>query len=245
MNSTLIGMMNGNDGMTEIQKRLFALQDEPYREFQCKLMPTVDRETVIGVRTPALRKLSRELAKTQDVEAFFQELPHKYFEENNLHGFFIEQNRDFDHVIELLDHFLPYIDNWATCDSIHPKIFAKHLPELLPKIRRWMDSGETYTIRFGMGMLMRYYLDDEFLPEYLELAVKVHSGEYYVNMMTAWFFATALAKQYQETLPYLENHRLEKWVHNKAIQKAVESYRITAEQKTYLKSLKIKCKSLK
>lgn len=226
--------------MTEIQKRLFALRDEKYRLFNCRLMPTVDPDTVIGVRTPELRKLGREIAGSAQAEEFMLALPHKYYEENNLHGFIIEQCRDFGRCVELMDAFLPYIDNWATCDLCSPKCFGKNTAGLLPHIRRWMASGETYTVRFGMGMLMRWYLDDAFCPEYLELVDGVRSEEYYVNMMRAWFFATALAKQYTAALPYIARRRLDTWTHNKAIQKAVESYRITPEQKAYLKTLKVK-----
>lgn len=225
--------------MTDFQKRLFELQDLPYRDFQAKLIPTVAPETVIGVRTPALRKLARELAKGENIQPFLDALPHRYFDENNLHAFLIEQCKDFDRTVALLDAFLPFVDNWATCDLCSPKVFARHLPELLPHIKRWTASGRTYTIRFGLEMLMRYYLDGAFQPAYLDLAASLRSEEYYVNMMIAWFFATALAKQYDATLPYLTERRLAAWTHNKAIQKAVESSRITTEQKGYLKTLKL------
>lgn len=225
--------------MTNFQQRLFALQDLSYRDFQAKLIPTVDPETVIGIRTPALRKLARELAKREDVQSFLDGLPHQYYDENNLHAFLIEQCKDFDRTVALLDAFLPYVDNWATCDLCSPKVFAKHLPELLPHIMRWTASNQTYTIRFGLEMLMRYYLDGAFQPAYLELAASLRSEEYYVNMMIAWFFATALAKQYDAALPYLAERRLEAWTHNKTIQKAVESNRISPEQKGYLKTLRL------
>ncbi|MCI8842758.1 MAG: DNA alkylation repair protein [Oscillospiraceae bacterium] len=225
--------------MTNFQQRLFALQDLSYRDFQAKLIPTVDPETVIGIRTPALRKLARELAKGEDVQSFLDGLPHQYYDENNLHAFLIEQCKDFDRTVALLDAFLPYVDNWATCDLCSPKVFAKHLPELLPHIMRWTASNQTYTIRFGLEMLMRYYLDGAFQPAYLELAASLRSEEYYVNMMIAWFFATALAKQYDAALPYLAERRLEAWTHNKTIQKAVESNRISPEQKGYLKTLRL------
>ncbi len=225
--------------MTNFQQRLFALQDLSYRDFQAKLIPTVDPETVIGIRTPALRKLARELAKGEDVQSFLDGLPHQYYDENNLHAFLIEQCQDFDRTVALLDAFLPYVDNWATCDLCSPKVFAKHLPELLPHIMRWTASNQTYTIRFGLEMLMRYYLDGAFQPAYLELAASLRSEEYYVNMMIAWFFATALAKQYDAALPYLAERRLEAWTHNKTIQKAVESNRISSEQKGYLKTLRL------
>lgn len=223
-----------------VQEQLFALQDLKYRDFQCKLMPTVPTETVIGIRTPELRKYAKTFSKTPEAAEFLKILPHRYYEENNLHGFLIESMRDYGQVIAALDTFLPYVDNWATCDLMRPKVFQKHLPELLEEIRRWMASDRTYTIRFGMEMLMTFYLDEAFRPEYLDWVAEVRSQEYYVNMMIAWYFATALAKQYGAALPYIENHRLEPWTHNKAIQKAIESYRITEEQKMYLRTLKVK-----
>lgn len=223
-----------------VQEQLFALQDLKYRDFQCKLMPTVPTETVIGIRTPELRKYAKTFSKTPEAAEFLKILPHRYYEENNLHGILIESMRDYGQVIAALDAFLPYVDNWATCDLMRPKVFQKHLPELLEEIRRWMASDRTYTIRFGMEMLMTFYLDEAFRPEYLDWVAEVRSQEYYVNMMIAWYFATALAKQYGTVLPYIENHRLEPWTHNKAIQKAIESYRITEEQKMYLRTLKVK-----
>lgn len=224
----------------EIEARLFELQDLKYKDFQCRLIPTVNPDTVIGVRTPELRKLGKELSKRDDIEEYLKDLPHKYYDQNNLHGFIIETGKDYDKTIQRLEAFLPYVDNWATCDLMSPKLFKKHFAELYIKIREWIDSGKTYTIRFGIEMLMSFYLDDEFKEEYLDLVAGVRSQEYYVNMMVAWYFATALAKQYDKTLPYIENHKMDKWTHNKAIQKAVESYRITDEQKLYLKTLKIK-----
>ena len=224
----------------KVQKQLMAMQDLKYRDFQCKLMPTVASDTVIGVRTPELRKFAKEFSKKPDVDEFLKILPHKYYEENNLHGFLIETIKDYDRVITELDAFLPYVDNWATCDLMRPKIFQKHLEELLGKIKEWINDDHTYTIRFGIEMLMSFYLDEQFCPEFLELVSYVQSEEYYVNMMVAWYFATALAKQYDDTLPYIEQHRLSKLTHNKAIQKAVESYRISDGQKTYLRTLKVK-----
>lgn len=224
-----------------IQERLFALQDLKYREFHAKLIPTIDFERVIGIRTPALRKLAREVARMPESREFMKILPHFYYEENNLHGFLIEGIKDYEECIEAIEVFLPYIDNWATCDLISPKIFKKHLPELIEKIKEWMASEHTYTIRFGMEMLMRYYLEeDTFLEEYLEMVAAIRSEEYYVNMMIAWYFATALAKQYDAAIPYIEQRKLERWTHNKAIQKAVESYRVSDEQKAYLRSLRWK-----
>lgn len=224
----------------QIRSDLFALQDKEYRDFHSRLIPTVNPENIIGVRTPALRKYAKQLSKTPQAEEYLKLLPHKYYDENNLHGFLIEDIKDYDAVITALDAFLPYVDNWATCDMMAPKIFKKHLPELLVKIKEWIASDKTYTIRFGIGMLMKYYLDEAFSCEYPDMVAAVRSEEYYVNMMVAWYFATALSKQYDAVLPYLENHRLSQWTHNKAIQKAIESYRITAEQKVYLRGLKIK-----
>ena len=228
------------DSQTEVQSQLFKMQDLKYRDFQAKLMPTVKKEMIIGVRTPQLRKFAAVFSKQPEATVFLKTLPHKYYEENNLHGFLIERMKDYESCICALDAFLPYVDNWATCDLMTPKIFQKHLTELLCQIKKWIQSDQTYTIRFGVEMLMCFYLDNEFRPEYLELPVKIKSHEYYVNMMIAWYFATALAKQYKATLPYLEQYKLEPWTHNKAIQKAVESYRITDEQKAYLRTLKIK-----
>ena len=221
-----------------IRERLFELQDLKYRDFNSSLIPTVDKETVIGVRTPQLRKLAKELSKDPDIENFLRTLPHKYFEENNLHGLIIEAMKYYDRCVAEMKLFLPYIDNWATCDIISPKIFKKHLPELLDEIKVWIGSDHTYTVRFGIEMLMSFYLDDEFKPGYPEMVAGVKSEEYYVNMMIAWYFATALAKQWDATVPYIEQHKLSDWVHRKTIQKAVESYRITPEQKVYLKSFR-------
>lgn len=223
-----------------ILQRLFALQDLVYKDFQAKLMPTVDKETIIGVRTPLLRKLAKELAKREDIGAYLDDLPHLYYDENNLHGFILCEDKDFARTVERVDAFLPYVDNWATCDLLSPKVFAKHKAELTAYIQRWLASDRTYTVRFGIEMLMSHYLDADFAPEYPAWVAAVESGEYYVNMMIAWYFATALAKQYDAVLPYLTERRLSTWTHNKTIQKAVESYRITDEQKAYLKLLKIK-----
>lgn len=223
----------------DIQERLFQLQDREYRDFNAALIPTVPKELVIGVRTPELRKLAKEVYKSGEAADFMAVLPHEYFEEDNLHGFLIEQIKDFNECIKALDRFLPYVDNWGTCDSMRPKVLGKHKMELLEHIKRWISSEHTYTIRFGIGMLMCHFLDEDFRPEYLDWA-NVESDEYYVNMMCAWYYATALAKQYGSTLPYIEPKKLPKWVHNKAIQKARESNRINKEQKEYLNSLKIR-----
>ena len=228
--------------MTEIQEKLFALQDEGYRDFNAKLLPTVDKARIIGVRTPALRQLAKELLKTVDTAPFMAQLPHAYFEEDGLHAAFIEAIRDFDACLAETERFLPFVDNWATCDCMKPPVFRRHKAELLPYIRVWLDSGETYTVRYGVNMLMSHFLDADFDPMYLDWAAELRSEEYYVNMVIAWYFATALAKQYEAALPYLEQQRLDCWTHNKAIQKAVESYRISDEQKTYLKTLKRKKK---
>lgn len=225
-----------------VKERLFALQDETYKQFHSRLMPTIEPEKIIGVRTPLMRKLAKDLKKDAafDEYAFMKMLPHDYYEENNLHGFFLEMEKDYDALIEQLDAFLPYVDNWATCDLISPKLLKKHPDGFLEKIKEWIRSEQTYTIRFGIEMLMSYYLDEAFLPEYLLWVAEVKSEEYYVNMMIAWYFATALAKQYEQTLPILLEERLDIWTHNKTIQKAVESYRITDEQKQYLRTLRKK-----
>ena len=223
-----------------ITEQLFALQDLEYKKFHSKLMPTINPEVIIGVRTPKLRMLAKQISKSTAVEKFLAELPHQYYEENNLHGFLIETIKDFDACIAALNKFLPYVDNWATCDMMAPKVLKKDLPKLYEWVKRWISSGETYTVRFGVNLLMKYFLDEAFLTEYPELVASIHSEEYYVKMVMAWYFATALAKQYDAVLPYLTEKRLDMWTHNKTIQKAVESYRITPEQKAYLKTLKIK-----
>lgn len=222
----------------DIQERLFQLQDKEYRDFNAALIPTVPKEQVIGVRTPELRKFAREVFKSGEAAEFMAALPHEYLEEDNLHGFLIEQIKDFDKCIEELDRFLPYVDNWATCDGMRPKVLGKHKNELLGHIKRWISSEYTYTARFGIGMLMCHFLDEEFSLEYLDWA-NIESDEYYVNMMCAWYYATALAKQYEATIHCFEEKKLPKWVHNKAIQKARESFRVNKEQKDYLKTLKI------
>lgn len=224
--------------MTSLQKRLFELQDTKYRDFHSKLIPDIEKERIIGIRTPVLRRFAKEFGKTAEAADFLEELPHDYYEENNLHIMLLTQVQDFGKCLEQIEKFLPYIDNWATCDLPLPKCFAKHKEELLEHIRSWIASGETYTIRYGMGVLMRLYLDEDFRPEYPEWVTGVSSEEYYVNMMIAWYLATALVKQWDTVIPYLEERRLSPWVHRKIIQKAVESYRITPEQKGYLKGLR-------
>ena len=224
----------------KIRNQLMDLQDPDYRDFQVRLLPTFAPENVIGVRTPALRKLAKELAKDPGIDVFLMDLPHRYFDENQLHAFIISETKDFEECAEQTERFLPYVDNWATCDQLSPKVFRKHRAELLPRIRRWISSEKTYTIRFGIGMLMQHFLEEDFDPACPELVASVRSEEYYVNMMIAWYFATALAKQYDAVLPYLQERRLSPWTHNKTIQKARESFRITKEQKEYLNSLKVK-----
>lgn len=221
-----------------IQERLFELQDEKYGDFQANLTPTMKRENIIGVRVPMLRKFAKEVKKDAACETFLQALPHDYYDENMLHSILLAETKDYDKTIAYVDSFLPYVDNWAVCDTLSPKIFKKHRDKLITKIYEWSNSKETYTCRFGLDMLMTHYLDEDFKEEYLELPASIRSEEYYVNMMIAWFFATALAKQWEATIPYIENNRMDKWAHNKTIQKAIESYRITPEQKEYLRSLK-------
>ena len=223
------------------REKLFALQDKKYQVFQSKLLPTVSPETVIGVRTPLLRKLAKELAGTPEAERFLQILPHDYYEENNLHAFLVERICDYDTALTETERFLPYIDNWGTCDCFCPKIFAKHKEELLIPVRRWLNSDQIYTVRYAIGMLMRYYLDEAFQPEYLAWVAGVHrEEEYYLNMVRAWYFATALAKQPDAALPWITEQRLDVWTHNKTIQKAVESLRIPAEMKQQLKEMRIR-----
>ena len=214
--------------------------DEEYREFTAKLTPNIDKESIIGVRVPLLRKLSKKLKNTDVATDFLHSLPHSYLEENHLHGFLIEHSTDFDTAISLLEDFLPYINNWATCDTVRPKILKKHTDKLFEKIKLWLKSDHTYTVRYAIGLLNSFYLDEHFESEHLQLVAGIKSDEYYINMMIAWYFATALCKQYDDAVKILENRTLPLWVHNKAIQKARESYRIDADTKAYLNTLKIK-----
>lgn len=223
-----------------IQERLFALQDGDYGDFHSSLLPGFPREYFIGIRVPVLRKFVKEYKKEEEAREFLTQLPHTYYEESMVHAFLIAEIKDYDTCIKAVEAFLPYINNWAVCDGLSPKVFKDHKLELLEKIKQWIPSDHSYTCRFGMGMLMRWFLDENFRPEYLEMPAAVRSEEYYVNMMTAWFFATALAKQWDAAIPYLEKQVLDPWTHNKTIQKARESFRITPEQKEYLKTLKIK-----
>ena len=226
----------------EIRAELFRLQDPQYRALQAKLIPTVDPKRMIGVRTPALRSLAKTLAKDPETEAFLRQLPHRYFDEDQLHAFLLSELKDFDRCLGEVERFLPYIDNWATSDQLSPKSFKKRKQALLPAIKGWLKSGHVYTVRFGIGMLLQHYLNEAFDPVYPAWVADIRSEEYYVNMMRAWYFATALTKQYEAALPFLQAGRLDPWTHNKAIQKAVESYRIPAERKDYLKTLRIRSK---
>ena len=225
--------------MQELQNVLFPMSDEKYRDFQSKLMPTVPKEKIIGIRTPLLRKFAKDFSKTAEAKIFLSELPHEYYEENNLHAFLIEYIKDFDECAEETTKFLPFVDNWATCDSMSPEVFGKDKKKLSGYIEKWLSAKDTYSVRFGIKMLMEHFLGEDFSTEYPERVAKIQSEEYYIRMMQAWYFATALAKQYDSVLPFIESRRLEKWTHNKAIQKAIESYRITDEQKKYLRTLKI------
>lgn len=222
----------------EIERRLFELQDEKYRVFQAKLMPGVEIGRIIGVRTPELRKLAKELARQEGIEVFLLDLPHRYYDENNLHGFILSECRDYEKTIAELDAFLPYVDNWATCDLLSPKVFRKHRELLAADISRWLGSDQTYTVRFGIEMVMSHYLDGDFDARWLQRIAAIRSEEYYVNMMIAWFFATALTKQWDAAIPYITGRTLDRWTHNKTIHKAIESNRITEARKAYLRGLK-------
>ncbi len=221
-----------------IRKRLFELQDLQYKAFHSHLMPSVDPELVIGVRIPDLRRLAKEISGTPEAEFFLQSLPHKYYEENNLHAFLIENIRDFNDCIKAVNSFLPYIDNWATCDSLRPKVFKKNTISLEKQAFDWIESEKTYTVRFGIECLMIYFLDGQFNPAHAEKVAAVNCSEYYVSMMVAWYFATALAKHYNETLSYIEKRVLDHETHKRTIQKAIDSYRIDSAKKSYLRSLR-------
>ena len=226
----------------DILDRLFSLQDKKYAAMQARIIPSVDCERIIGVRTPDLRNFAKELYNDKDVGLFINELPHWYFDENQLHAFVISLEKDFDVCISEVEAFLLFIDNWATCDQLLPKAFKKEPERLIPFIQRWIGSDRTYTVRFAIGMLMQHFLNDKFTTEYSDMVADIRSGEYYINMMIAWYFATALAKQYDSIIPYLEDRRLDDWVHNKTIQKSVESFRISPDRKSYLKTLKVRTK---
>lgn len=224
--------------MTELQNRLFTMRDAQYASFQSKLTPGIPEERFIGIRVPQLRAFAKVYSRETASDGFLKSLPHDYYDEDMLHGLLLSQLRDYDRCVSLVGHFLPYVDNWAVCDIMSPKVFGRHKPEFLAKVREWSASSHTYTCRFGLKMLMTHYLDNDFCSEYLEIPAAVRSEEYYVKMMVAWFFATALAKQWEATIPYIEHHRLAPWTHRKTIQKACESFRITPEQKVYLNTLK-------
>ena len=226
----------------KIKNELLSMQDKTYKDFHSKLMPTINSNSIIGVRVPVLRDYAKKLFKENSIESlnsFLKNLPHEFYEENNIHAFLIEKINNFDECIFYLEEFLPYIDNWATCDMLNPKIFKTNCEKLLEKIYQWINSDSVYTVRFAIGMLMRYFLDENFKTKYLDLVSSINSEEYYINMMRAWFFATALAKQYDQTLPYIKNYSLDKWTHNKTIQKANESFRITKDQKEELKKFRL------
>lgn len=223
----------------EIQQALFKNQDAKYRTFQAKLLPTIAPQAVIGVRTPVLRAFAKTLYKEHDFTDFLNDLPHKYFEENQLHAFLICEMKDFAACMDALKQFLPYVDNWATCDQMSPRVFKGHKEKLLEQIKCWIASSHPYTVRFAVGMLMQHFLDEDFDLAYPRMVCAIRSDEYYVNMMIAWYFATALAQQYDAILPFLKEKSLERWTHNKAIQKALESCRIPEEQKQALRALKI------
>ncbi len=225
--------------MSDITKTLMQYRDAQYAAFQAKLTPGISPENIIGVRVPILRKIAKEYKKDPDSSRFLQQLPHPYYDQNMLHGLLISEIKDYDQCIALTEAFLPHIDNWAVCDIMSPKVFKKHKQQLLTKIQHWSKSPHTYTCRFGLEMLMTHYLDQDFQPQYLNIPAAVRSDEYYVKMMVAWYFATALAKQWQATIPIIENKTLAPWTHNKTIQKARESFRITPQQKEYLKTLKV------
>ena len=215
-------------------------RDKKYAQFQSKLIPGVNVKNVIGIRTPALRKFAKQTIKREDADEFLSDLPHKYFDENQLHAFMISEIKDYTECVNRVKEFLPFVNNWATCDQMSPKVFKKHKTEILKEVKKWIKSEDTYTVRFGICELMTDFLDDDFDEAYPKMVANVKSDEYYINIMIAWYFATALAKQYDAIIPYIENKKLDKWTHNKTIQKAIESYRITDEQKTYLRTLKVK-----
>ncbi len=226
--------------MTPIQEKLFQLQDLGYRDFHSKLMPTVCKDRIIGVRVPVLRNFAKELNKSELKAEFLNTLPHKYYEEDNLHAFLIEQIKDFDECISALDNFLLFVDNWATCDMMTPKVLGKNLPLLYEKIEEWSKSEHIYTVRFAAVTLMKFFMDEHLDKKHLNLLLEIESKEYYINMAIAWYLATALSSRWDLVIPYIEKQKFDKWIHNKAIQKSIESYRITKEQKEYLKTLKIK-----
>lgn len=226
--------------MKSVIEQLFELQDLSYKDFHKKLIPNIDEDNIIGVRTPVLRKFAKEFAKSELKDEFLNSLPHKYYDENNLHAFVIEAIKDYDECINKIDEFLPYIDNWATCDLLSPKIFKKHKKEVYDKIKIWLKSDKTYTVRFAIVTLLANYLDDDFEEEMLTLVTDIKSEEYYINMAIAWYVSVALVKQYDSTIKLIQSKKLDKFTHNKSIQKAIESYRVDDDKKKYLRTLKIK-----
>lgn len=223
----------------QIEEELFALQDKGYKEFQSKLIPNISKSEIIGVRTNLLRELAKRLIEQESINIFLHDLPHKYFDENQLHIFIVSEIKDFNICILEAERFLPYVNNWATCDMFSPKCFEKNKEQLLPYIYKWTDSSKEYSVRFAIGLLMKYFLAEDFKEGYLNKVVSIKREEYYIKMMQAWYIATALAKNYSQTISILQKSVLDKWTHNRSIQKAVESFRISDEQKTYLKSLKL------
>jgi len=223
----------------KIRTELLNMGEDKYRDFSASLMPAVNKETVIGIRIPILRRYAKSM---ENYNEFLKDLPHRYFEENNLHAFLIEREKDFDKCIDLLNVFLPYVDNWATCDSMKPKVLKDHPCKLMEHIKRWISSKDVYAVRYGINLLMSFYLENHFDPQHMEMVVKIKSDQYYINMMRAWYFATALAKQYDFAVTVLQNFTMDEWTHNKTIQKAIESYRIDKDKKEYLKTLKINAK---
>ena len=221
-----------------IYGRLLSYQDEKYKDFQSKLVPNIDKKTIIGVKTPQMRKIVKEVYGTKESTIFLQTLPHQYYEENHIHFFLISKIKDFDECIKEVERFLPYIDCWPVCDQATPLVFKKNHDKLLPLIKKWINSNHVYTARFGIRMLMNEFLNDDFKEEYLEWVASKNGDDYYLKMMVAWFFATALAKQYDATIKYIKNRSLDPWIHKKTIQKAVESYRVSDEHKEYLKKFR-------
>jgi len=221
-----------------VYDRLAACGSEKYRDFQSKLVPNIPKETILGVKTPDMRKIAKEINGTKEAAEFLKELPHKYYEENLVHFFLISSIKDFDECVRAVETFLPYVDCWPVCDQSSPKAFAKNHEKLLPLIKKWIGSDHVYTVRFGIRMLMNEFLGDDFSPEYPELVASVENDDYYVKMMVAWYFATALAKRYDECVPYITEHRLDTWTHKRAIQKAIESFCVSDAHKEYLKTLR-------
>lgn len=222
----------------DIIDSLYAAQDVAYKDFNSKLIPNISLDLFIGVRTPILRKMARDMVKSGEYKDFISKLPHKYFEENQLHAFIISEIKDFDIAVNEVSRFLPYIDNWATCDQMSPKVFAKNPNKLLPHIKKWIKSKDVYTVRFGVLGLMRYFLDEKFDIKYVNIVADINSDEYYINMMRAWYFATAAAKHFEKVLPYFKFGRIDEWTRKHAIQKAVESYRISAKNKETLRKMR-------